>query len=258
MLGFEGNLDTGQGIITVFLATPGRKFMIRVLLAALALMLGFGTQQSQDANAVRGEYTKFEFEIPMRDGLKLFTAVYTPKDCSQTYPIMLERTPYSIEPYGVDRYPANLGPSEKFRHSGYIFAYQDVRGRYMSEGTWEEMRPYKPDKSGPKDVDDSSDTWDTIDWLVKNIPGNNGKVGMWGVSYPGFYVSVGMVDAHPALVAASPQAPVTDLYLGEDAYHNGAYMLAANFGFYRFFWERKGPPSPGDRQAAFDYGTPDG
>ncbi len=232
--------------------------MIRVLLAVLAFTLGVSPQQNQDAKAVREEYTKFEFEIPMRDGLRLFTAVYVPKDSSQTYPIMLERTPYSVEPYGVDRYPTSLGPSEKFRHSGYIFAYQDVRGRYMSEGTWEEMRPYKPDKSGPKDVDDSSDTWDTIDWLVKNIPGNNGKVGMWGVSYPGFYVSAGMIDAHPALVAASPQAPVTDLYLGDDAYHNGAYMLEANFGFYRFFWERKGPPSTGDRQTPFDYGTPDG
>ena len=232
--------------------------MIRVLLAVLALTLGFRPQQSQDAGAVREEYTKFEFEVPMRDGLKLFTAVYAPKDSSQSYPIMLERTPYSIEPYGVDRYPAFLGPSEKFRHSGYIFAYQEVRGRYMSEGTWEEMRPYKPAKSSPREVDESTDTWDTIDWLVKNIPGNSGKVGMWGVSYPGFYVSAGMIDAHPALVAASPQAPVTDLYLGDDAYHNGAYMLAANFGFYRFFWERKGPPSPGDRQAPFDYGTPDG
>ena len=109
--------------------------MIRVLLAVLALTLGLRPQQSQEARAVREEYTKFEFEVPMRDGLKLFTAVYAPKDSSQPYPIMLERTPYSIEPYGVDRYPAFLGPSEKFRHSGYIFAYQDVRGRYMSEGT---------------------------------------------------------------------------------------------------------------------------
>ena len=232
--------------------------MNRVLLVTVALMLGAPPQRTEDANAVRGEYTKFEFEIPMRDGLKLFTAVYVPKDSSQSYPIMLERTPYGVEPYGVDRYPSYLGPSDDFRRSGYIFAYQDVRGRYMSEGIWEEMRPYNPNKTGSKDIDESTDTWDTIEWLVKNIPGNNGKVGMWGVSYPGFYVSAGMIDAHPALVAASPQAPVTDLYLGDDAYHNGAYMLAANFGFYRFFWERKGLPAPGDRQTPFDYGTPDG
>ena len=231
--------------------------MIRALLALLVLAFGAPLQQPEEVKAVRGNYTKFEFEIPMRDGPRLFTSVYVPKDSSQTYPIMLERTPYSVEPYGVDRYPSHLGPSDDFQHSGYIFAYQDVRGRYMSDGTWEEMRPHNPSKSGPKDIDESTDTWDTIDWLVKNIPGNNGKVGMWGVSYPGFYVSAGMIDAHPALLAASPQAPVTDLYLGDDAYHNGAYMLAANFGFYRFFYERKGPPAPPDRLAPFDYRTPD-
>lgn len=232
--------------------------MIRVLLLALALTLSVPVQETDDTKDVREEYTKYEFEIPMRDGLKLFTAVYVPKDSSRTYPIMLERTPYGVDPYGTDRYPSHLGPSDDFQHSGYVFAYQDVRGRYMSEGTWAEMRPYKPQKSGTRDFDESTDTFDTIDWLVKNVPGNNGKVGMWGVSYPGFYVSAGMIDAHPALVAASPQAPVTDLYLGDDAYHNGAYMLAANFGFYRVFWERKGPPAPSMRHETFDYGTPDG
>jgi putative CocE/NonD family hydrolase len=160
--------------------------MIRVLLLALALTLGVPAQETDDTKDVREEYTKYEFEIPMRDGLKLFTAVYVPKDSSRTYPIMLERTPYGVDPYGTDRYPSHLGPSDDFQHSGYIFAYQDVRGRYMSDGTWEEMRPFKPQKSGAKDFDESTDTWDTIDWLVKNIPGNDGKVGMWGVSYPGF------------------------------------------------------------------------
>ncbi|MCP4248576.1 MAG: CocE/NonD family hydrolase, partial [bacterium] len=166
------------------------------------------------------------------DYRRLFTAVYVPKDESRPYAIMLERTPYGVGPYGVDRYPRSLGPSEFFAREGFIFALQDVRGRFMSEGEFTDMTPHVPDKRTPADVDESSDAWDTIDWLVKNVPNNNGKVGMWGISYPGFYTAAGMIDAHPALVAASPQAPVIDLYLGDDAYHNGAFFLAANFGFY--------------------------
>jgi uncharacterized protein len=210
------------------------------------------------AAAVREKYTKFEFEIPMRDGIKLFTAVYVPKDTAKgPYPILLQRTPYSVGPYGVDQYRASLGPSDHFQKEGYIVAYQDVRGRYLSEGTWAEVRPHKPNK-GPKDTDESTDTYDTIDWLVKNVRNNNGKVGMWGISYPGFYVSAGMIDAHPALVAASPQAPVTDYYLGDDSYHNGAFMLAANFGFYQSFVERKGSPAPPAPSVPFQFKTPDG
>ncbi len=226
--------------------------------ALVLLALTVEAQEPQGAAAVRESYTKYELEIPVRDGVKLFTSVYVPKDTSRDYPIMLLRTPYSVSPYGVDHYRSSVGPSELFQESGYIFAYQDVRGRYMSEGTWQEVRPHRPEKSGSKDIDESTDTWDTIDWLVKNIPGNNGKVGMWGISYPGFYVSAGMIDAHPALAAASPQAPVTDNFLGDDAYHNGAFMLAANFGFYQFFIERKGGPSPPQPRLRFDYGTPDG
>ncbi len=232
--------------------------MKRAWFALVLIALTVEAQEPQGAAAVRESYTKYELEIPVRDGVKLFTSVYVPKDRSRDYPIMLLRTPYSVSPYGVDHYRSSVGPSELFQESGYIFAYQDVRGRYMSEGTWEEMRPHRPKKSDPKDTDESTDTWDTIDWLVKNIPGNNGKVGMWGISYPGFYVSAGMIDAHPALVAASPQAPVTDLFLGDDAYHNGAFMLAANFSFYQFFIERKGGPSPPQPRLRFDYGTPDG
>ena len=161
-------------------------------------------------------------------------------------------------PYGVDRYRGALGPSDLFQKEGFIFAYQDVRGRYMSEGEWMEVRPHRPTK-GPKDTDESTDTYDTIDWLVKHIANNNGRVGMWGISYPGFYVSAGMIDAHPALKAASPQAPVSDYFMGDDSYHNGAFMLAANFGFYHNFVERKGPPAPPTSgRDNFDYGTPDG
>ncbi len=135
----------------------------------------------------------------MRDGVKLFTSVYVPKDRSTTYPIMLNRTPYSVGPYGVDNYRAALGPSDHFMKDGFIFVYQDVRGRYMSEGTWVEVRPHNPKKSAKTDTDESTDTYDTIEWLVKHVAANNGRVGMWGISYPGFYVAAGMIDAHPAL-----------------------------------------------------------
>ena len=193
----------------------------------------------------------------MRDGVKLFTAVYVPKDRSTTYPIMLLRTPYSVAPYGVDNYRPTIGPSEHFMKDGFIVVYQDVRGRYMSEGEWTEVRPHNP-KKGPTEADEASDTWDTIDWLVKNVAGNNGKVGMWGISYPGFYVSAGMIDAHPGLVAASPQAPVTDYYLGDDSFHNGAFLLAHNFGFYTSFKPRPGGPALPSQVPRFDWGTPDG
>ena len=174
----------------------------------------------------------------MRDGVRLFTAVYTPKDTSQPYPFLLTRTPYSVAPYGVDNYRASLGPSEHFEREGFIFVYQDARGRYMSEGEFQQVRPYQPNKRGPKDIDESTDTYDTIEWLLKNIPNNNGRVGMIGVSQPGFHVAASMIDSHPALVAASPQAPTADYYLGDDVYHNGAFMLAANFWFYSGFRPR--------------------
>jgi putative CocE/NonD family hydrolase len=223
------------------------------LLGAIAFATCIVTAQD-----IKATYTKYEYEIPMRDGIKLFTSVYVPKDDSQKYPFMMQRTPYNVGPYGEDRYRATLGPSEHFAKEGFIFVYQDVRGRYMSEGVWEEVRPIKDVKRGPADTDESTDTYDTIDWLVKHVPNNNGKVGMWGISYPGFYVSAGMIDAHPALKAASPQAPVSDYYMGDDSFHNGAFMLAANFGFYTNFAERKGGPAPPRPGTPFEWGTPDG
>ena len=209
---------------------------------------------------VRENYSKFEYRIPMRDGVKLFTSVYIPKDVfsdGKTYPIMMDRTPYTVRPYGADQYRPTLGPSEFFEKEKFIFVYQDVRGRYMSEGSFDNIRPHKPVK-GPKDTDESTDTYDSIDWLVKNLPGNSGKVGLWGISQPGFYSSAGMIDAHPALVAVSPQAPVTDYYLGDDNFHNGAFMLAANFRFYLGFGPRAGDPALPPPPAPFDFGTPDG
>jgi putative CocE/NonD family hydrolase len=171
---------------------------------------------------------------------------------------LIERTPYSVGPYGEDHYPKHLGPAPSFVTDGFIFVYQDVRGRFQSDGTFIEVTPHKDMKKGPRDVDESTDTYDTIDWLLKNVPNNNGKAGIYGISYPGFYVAAGMPDSHPALKACSPQAPVTDLYMGDDAYHNGAFMLEANFGFYTFFKPRAGLEYPPKEFDNFDYGTNDG
>jgi putative CocE/NonD family hydrolase len=248
------------------------KFCWAVLAAGLAglawaggvlnLFAGNAEIRQQDALAaeIRERYTKREYRIPMRDGTKLFTSVYSPKDASpgRTFPFLIERTPYSVAPYGADNYARGLGPAPGFVNDGFIFVYQDVRGRYQSEGTFVEMTPHKDVKTGPKDVDESTDTYDTIEWLLKNVPNNNGKAGTYGISYPGFFVAAGMPDTHPALKACSPQAPVTDLYMGDDAYHNGAFMLAANFGFYVFFKPRAGLEFPPLRRSAFDYGTNDG
>jgi hypothetical protein len=210
---------------------------------------------------VRENYSKYEYRIAMRDGVKLFTAVYIPKDVvsdGKTYPILMVRTPYNVAPYGLDEFPANVGPSPLFAHEKFIFVYQDVRGRYMSEGDFTIVRPQKPVKIGPKDTDESTDAYDTIDWLVKNIPGNSGKVGIWGISQPGFFATAAMIDSHPALVAVSPQAPVTDYYLGDDIYHNGAFMLAARFNMYQGFKPRGDEPTTPQPMLPFDYGTPDG
>jgi putative CocE/NonD family hydrolase len=193
----------------------------------------------------------------MRDGVKLFTTVYVPKDTCQAYPILMQRTPYSVSPYGIDNYRPVLGPSEGFEREGFIFVYQDVRGRYLSEGEFIDIPFHKTHFSDPTDTDESTDTYDTIDWLVKHVPNNNGKVGIWGISYPGFFAAFGMIDAHPALKAASPQAPVGDVGNGDDAYHNGAFFLAANFGFYTIFKPRKGGPFRPERFARFNFGTPD-
>ncbi len=210
---------------------------------------------------VRENYTKFEYRISMRDGVKLFTSVYVPKDVfsdEKTYPMMLQRTGYNVAPYGLEQYRASLGPSDLFAREKFIFVYQDIRGRFMSEGEYVIIRPHKPTLSGPKDTDETTDTWDTIDWLVKNVHGNSGKVGMWGISQPGFYVTAGMIDAHPALVAVAPQAPVTDYYMGDDVYHNGAFMLAHRFAFYMGFRGREGDPAPPPHTLPFQFGTPDG
>lgn len=200
-----------------------------LLAGVLCLTVGLSAAAAQDAASqesyLRLHYIKQEHLIPMRDGTRLFTAVYLPRDTTRQYPVLLKRTPYSCAPYGSQQYPAALGPSDHFVKAGYIFVNQDVRGRFLSEGEFQQVTPHVVDKQQPTDVDESSDTYDTIDWLLQNIPGHNGRVGMYGISYPGFYSSAGMIDAHPALVAVSPQAPVGDWYF-DDFLHHGAFFLA--------------------------------
>jgi predicted acyl esterase len=187
-------------------------------------------QANERADYIRENYTKYEKRIPTRDGVKLFTAIYTPNDTSKKYPMLLLRTPYGISPYGPDRYRGRISPHEEFEKEGFIFVYQDVRGRFMSEGEFVHMTPHVVNKKSNSDTDESTDTYDTIEWLLEHIPNHNGKVGQWGISYPGFYTSAGSIDSHPALKAVSPQAPVSDFYW-DDVYHHGAFLLNHWFGF---------------------------
>jgi putative CocE/NonD family hydrolase len=228
----------------------------------ILLVLGlFMTRPSmlmaQGLEYVKANYTKYEYRIPMRDGKKLFTCAYVPKDQVQRYPMLMTRTPYSCKPYGADLYKGDLGPSPLFGKAGYILVYQDVRGAWMSEGEFVNMRPHNPAKKGTADIDESSDTWDSIDWLVKHVPNHNGKVGLWGISYPGFYTAAGMIDAHPALKAASPQAPVTDWFVGDDWHHNGALFLPHAFNFMANFGHPRPEPTKKSKPL-FDHDTPDG
>jgi hypothetical protein len=224
---------------------------------ACVLILVAGSLLGQGADWIRANYERHDFRIAMRDGVHLFTQVYAPRLASRTYPILLARTPYGTGPHGENSYPSHLGPSATLARAGYIFVVQDVRGRFQSEGTFLEMRPQLATHPGPNDVDESTDTYDTIDWLVKNIPGHNGRVGLYGTSYPGFYAAAGLLSGHPALKAVSPQAPMIDLFRGDDYAHNGAFFLAANFGFYWYFNETHAA-QPEQRQPRFDYGTRDG
>ena len=205
-------------------------------------------------------YTKFEYRIPMRDGVALFTQVYVPKDLTQGHPFLVQRTPFGVSPYGPDHYRAQLGPSAEFDHSGYIFVFQDVRGRFQSGGSFVDMRPHV-DHPAPGQTDESTDMNDTVEWLLKHVLANNGRVGIWGMSYPGFYSSASIIDSHPAIKAASVQAPMTNLFLGDDAYHNGVFQLAEQFSVYASFFRPRGTapefPSP-DIGRSFDYGTSDG
>ena len=211
------------------------------------------------ADYIRKNYTKFEYRIPARDGKLLFTSVYVPNDASptKTYPILLVRTPYTVAPYGAEKYKTRLGPSAEFEKEGFIFAFQDVRGKNMSEGEFVNMRPHIDKKTSKNDVDESSDTYDSIEWMTKNIVGNNGRVGQWGISYPGFYTSAGVIDSHPALKAVSPQAPIADWFRGDDMHRNGAFNVQLAFSFFSGFGKPRPEPTDKPGDFGFDWGTPD-
>jgi uncharacterized protein len=215
----------------------------------LILLLFYVASFSQNADSAWfvNNYTKMEQYITMRDGVRLFTSVYIPKDKNDKHPILMTRTPYSCAPYGEDKF-MQLWHSYKMAYAkeNFIFAEQDVRGRYMSEGEFADVRPFIKNKKG-KQIDEASDTYDAIDWLVKNVPGNNGKVGVTGTSYPGFYSTEAALSGHPALVAVSPQAPVTDWFIGDDFHHKGAFFVMDGFSFYSSF----GKPHP---KPTMDYG----
>lgn len=215
---------------------------LRLFLPLLLLLLACQSAPTSNSSGFdnAAHYSKYEYNIPMRDGVKLYTAVYVPMDTSQQYPFLMKRSPYSSGPYGPDKFPGGLGPvgNSRFAEEGYIFVYQDVRGRFMSEGTFVNMTPHVADKKSPQDIDESSDMYDTVDWLLKNVPHNNGRVGLWGISYPGFYVAASIIDSHPAIKAASPQAAIGDWFIGDDFHHKGAFYLQDAFNFFSFLRAR--------------------
>ena len=231
--------------------------LIQVTLILVAAPVVRAAETPTDTNAVwlAEHYTKYEHRIPMRDGVRLFTRVYVPKDDSQAWPIILTRTPYALKPYGADNYNDPVGSFRTLAKDRFILVTQDVRGRYGSEGEYIHVRPFTPNK-GPKDIDESSDAYDPIDWLVKSVPRNNGKVGMFGISYPGFYTSMGMIDSHPALKAASPQAPISDWFIGDDNNHNGAFFLSQSFNFFFKFAQKLEDPLH-ETARDFPFKTPD-
>ena len=214
------------------------------LLSFLFSFLFTTAQTDQDSLWVRENYTKKELYIPMRDGVKLFTAVYMPKDMSEKHPILMNRTPYSCAPYGTD-FSGRLTAShwKYYCRENYIIVIQDVRGRWMSEGEFVDVRPFIKDKKTNNDIDEASDTYDAIDWLIKNLPNNNGNVGAFGISYPGFYATMVAASGHPALKAVSPQAPVTEWFLGDDFHHNGAFFQMDGFSFYSGFGKPRPKPT---------------
>jgi uncharacterized protein len=209
---------------------------------------------------LREHYVKYEYRVAMRDGVRLLTAVLVPRDASASkpYPILLFRSPFGVGPYGPDEYFPVGAQTIALLEAGYILVRQDVRGRLMSEGDFTHVTPHRPDKRSLADVDESTDTWDTIEWLLAHVPNHNGRVGIFGISYVGFFTAAGIIDTHPAIKAASPQAPVADLFLGDDWYHGGAFMLAHAFNSAYAYQPQSGPTRPPRVDVPFDWGTEDG
>jgi len=230
---------------------------INYLRPALCLLLVSSTL-AQDRFVTGDNYSKTELTIKMRDGTELFTQIYEPLDDSRPYPVMLFRTPYGIRFYGEGLNRITLGPSPLFTRSGYIFVYQDVRGKFKSEGEFEVMMPVYSKLVGPDEIDETTDTYDTIDWVMKNVPNHNGRVGQWGISYPGWQTVMGMINAHPALAASSPQASPADMYIGDDFHHNGAFRLMYTFGWLAGNAATRSGTSTSAQGARFSYGTDNG
>ncbi|MDP4207061.1 MAG: CocE/NonD family hydrolase [Bacteroidota bacterium] len=232
---------------------------MKLLLWAIVLIIPILSQgQEPDPNWIRKNYSKIELYIPMRDGVRLFTSVYIPKDTTEKHPILITRTPYSCAPYGEDAFHT-LPPShyKEYYQGNYIIVGQDVRGRYLSEGTFSDVRPFIAEKKSNTETDEASDTYDTVDWLVKNIANNNGRVGIIGISYPGFYATMGALSNHPAIKAVSPQAPVCDWFIGDDFHHNGAFLMMDAFGFFSGFGKPRPTPTKSGREGFNKYPTRD-
>lgn len=248
-LRYTGKVDQGYTEITGTMMQGEQKIDITFTRTPVAASPG-------SMEDLKEKYSKKEVYITMRDGIRLFTSIYIPKNTTGQNPILLNRTPYDIEPGGPETFNMFMLIYSRYALDNYIMVFQDVRGRYMSEGTYEDIRPVIPDKKNNKDTDETTDTWDTVDWLVKNVEGNNGNVGIFGISYPGFYSTMGIIGAHPAVKAVSPQAPVTNWFIGDDFHHNGAFFLLDCFSFYfsngRAF---KAPTRQGFPR--FKYPTPD-
>jgi uncharacterized protein len=206
--------------------------------------------QNADSSWFVNNYTKMEQYITMRDGVRLFTSIYIPKDKNEKHPILMSRTPYSCAPYGENKFKDYWNSYQiEYCKEGYIMVTQDVRGRWMSEGEFKDVRPFNANKKG-KEIDEASDTYDAIDWIIKNIPGNNGKVGVFGISYPGFYSTMAAASNHPALKAVSPQAPVTNWFIGDDFHHKGVFFQMDAFDFYSALGFAFGVPHPHPRSDA--------
>lgn len=219
-----------------------KKYLFLLIIAASSFLNIYS--QNIDSLWVRDNYYKIERMVPMRDGVGLFTAFYIPKNNSEKHPILFNRTPYSCSPYGENNFSSRIYSTYwiNYLKEGYIIAIQDVRGRWMSEGNFVDVRPFNPNKKG-KEIDEASDTYDAIEWMVNNLPNNNKRVGVFGISYPGFYSTMAALCGHPALKAVSPQAPVTDWFQGDDFHHNGAFMLMDGFAFYSGFGKPRPKPT---------------
>ncbi|MFN8060448.1 MAG: CocE/NonD family hydrolase [Vicinamibacterales bacterium] len=236
----------------------GRLWVAAVFVASLGWAIaGTGSlagQVNDPAYVLRDHYRKREVMIPMRDGVRLYAAIYEPLDTSRRYPILIARDAYGARPYGPDAYRPWAGAYTDFSKEGFIFVYEDVRGRWMSEGTFVHHEPYVENGLRPNST---TDMHDTVEWLLANVANHNGRVGQRGVSWPGWEVAMGMIDAHPAIRASSPQAPPQDQFLGDDYHSGGAFQLAYGFAWMSQNARARTGPTPSDT-STFDYGTPDG